>query len=559
MSGQRMARKYGNAEAGLFVGVWLALMTFGRSRLFQDPGTFWHTVMGRKMWSSGRLIEADPFSYTFGGTPWTPYEWLAECAMAAVHGFSEFDGLLLATATTLAGLYTWTAHRLMRSGLHWLPTTLFLTLTIAVSCSHFLVRPHIASIVFLGLTFAFLCDFEAGRIGLGRLFWLIPLFIIWTNWHGAVLGGLAILGLAALGWSLAWGFHLESPVVRPRQAGVLGVLVFGCGLTILVNPYGLEVPRTWLKIMRSPVVPRLIVEHAPPNPGEVSFWMILALGLVYLISLPGTRPHRPRVTWLIPIVWFVLTLSRIRHAPLFAIVTALAFADMLPYSRLATWLAKPGRDLYQPPESTSKPTWPRDWRPALLPALMILSSVAFQASDARVPILGRGWARLDPAYWPVELLPELRRCERRYPLGSRIFNDYTLGGFLIYFTPGLKVFMDDRCEVYGDTWLERFARADSDEPELMDEWLEEYRIDDVFVLSGSGFDRHIAGRPGWSLVGRSPAANLYHRDQPLSSGRSAWEGGRGQGATAQRRGATLPPPKSPAGAGASLSQSTPTR
>ncbi|MDG3007895.1 hypothetical protein [Paludisphaera mucosa] len=514
MSEPRTGRRFWRAEAWFFLGIWLALMVFGRSRFFHDPGTFWHTVMGRNMLSSGRLIESDPFSYTFGGTPWVPYEWLAECAMAVVHGISGLDGLLLATATVLAGLYAWTAHRLIRGGLHWLPTALIVSMTIAVSGTHFLVRPHILSIVFLGITYAALCDFESGRIGIGRLFWLIPLYVIWTNWHGAVLGGLATLSLAGLGWCLVGALQGDSPIRNRGQAFLLAMLAVGCGLTVLVNPYGLRLPATWFAIMGSPVLPRIIVEHAPPDPREMGFWTLVILGLGYTAALLSALPRRPRVTWLIPLVWFVLALSRIRHASLFAIVSVLAFADMLPYTRLATWLARPGRDLFRRPDPDPGPAGRREWAPMLAPALVVLAAIGLQAADVRVPVLGRGWARLDPAHWPIELLPELRRCEREYSQGSRIFNDYALGGFLIYFTPDLKVFIDDRCEVYGDAWLQRFTDSESKDPRLLDEWLEEYRIDHAFVLVGSGFDRHMARQPGWSLVGRSQVANLYRRDLP---------------------------------------------
>ena len=60
-------------------------MIGGRSRLFQDPGTFWHVVTGRLILSTGRFLDTDPYSYTFGGKPWVPYEWLGECAMAGLH------------------------------------------------------------------------------------------------------------------------------------------------------------------------------------------------------------------------------------------------------------------------------------------------------------------------------------------------------------------------------------------------------------------------------------------------------------------------------------------
>ena len=101
-----MLRRFWKPETGIFLGIWLVLMIGGQSRLFRDPGTFWHTVVGQRILSSGEFLNHDPFSYTFGGTPWTPYEWLAECGMAVVHAVSGFDGLLLATVTILAALYT---------------------------------------------------------------------------------------------------------------------------------------------------------------------------------------------------------------------------------------------------------------------------------------------------------------------------------------------------------------------------------------------------------------------------------------------------------------------
>ncbi len=510
-------KKYWRAEAGLFLGVWLALMVLGRTQLFRDPGTFWHTVMGRRMLSSRHLVYADPFSFTFAGRPWVPFEWLAECVMAVIHAVGGFDGLLLATATTLAGLYDWLGHRLIRGGLHWLPTTLLVAFTIAVGASHFHARPHIGSMVFFAITCSLLCDFESGRIGLGRLSLIVvPLFVVWTNWHGAMLGGLATLGLAVSGWDLARMIGRDSPIANARQSIPLWLLVIACGLTMLVNPYGIRLPATWLEIMGSPVVPRLIIEHAPPSPRKPEFWIIVALGLGYAMVFLSTLPRWPRVTWLIPFVWFALSLSRVRHSALFGIAAMIALAEMLPHSRLATWLARPGRDLFRPGVEVPAPGRRRlpyrDWRPAiLLPVVLVSCCVALQAGQVRVPILGRGWAGLDPTIWPVELLPELRRIDREHPQGARIFNDHVFGGFLIYHTPNLKVFIDDRCELYGDAWLDRFDRAGTIEPGLMEEWLEQYRIDYVLVETGAVFDRYISEQPGWSPLGRSRAATLYGR------------------------------------------------
>jgi hypothetical protein len=500
------------AETGLFLGIWAALMVSGRSRMFNDPGTFWHTALGRKMLSSGRLVEADPFSFTFGGSPWVPQSWLAECFMAAVHGESGRDGLLLATVTILAALYSWGGHRLLRSGLHWLPTTLIVALAISASTMHFLVRPHIATIALLGLTFGLLSNFEAGRLRLGGLIWLVPVFIVWTNLHGGVLAGLATLGLTAIGWGCYRLVGWDSPVRRSGTAVMLGILVLTCGLTTVVNPYGLRLPRTWLLIAGSPVLPRLIVEHAPPSSRDVEFWMILLSGLAYAGALAGIWPRRPRASWLVPLVWFALALSRVRNAPLFAITGLVALADFLPYTSLAAWLARPGRDLFlasgPAPDARTRRL---GWMPAALPLAILLSVVALQLTGLRVPVLGRGWAHLDPEAWPVDLLPDLRRVEREHPEGSRIFNDFGLGGFLIDQTPGLEVFIDDRCELYGDAWLSQYWDAQTRDPAQIDEWCKSYHVPYALVRNGSSFDRYLANNERWLVIGRCRAAALYRR------------------------------------------------
>jgi hypothetical protein len=72
----------------------------------------------------------------------------------------------------------------------------------AASSYHFHPRPHLVTIVLVGWTFARLCDFEAGRIPLGSLYWLVPVFVLWTNMHGGVLGGVGMVAVTVAGWGL---------------------------------------------------------------------------------------------------------------------------------------------------------------------------------------------------------------------------------------------------------------------------------------------------------------------------------------------------------------------
>ena len=118
-------------------------------------------------------------------------------------------------------------------------------------------------------------------------------------------------------------------------------LLLALATTVLINPYGLALPREWLETLAMPL-PSFIVEHAPLDFADPLAWGTLALAAGYVAVLVGVFPQRPRTTWLVPLVWFVLALLRVRNAPLFGITAAIALADMLPHSRVGRWLQRRG-------------------------------------------------------------------------------------------------------------------------------------------------------------------------------------------------------------------------
>jgi hypothetical protein len=519
-----MVKVFWRAETAIFLGSWLLLMVIGRDGFLRDPGTLWHPVVGRRILESGRFIERDPFSCTFAGKPWIVKDWLAECGMALLDRIGGLDSLLVTFLLLLAGLYTWVAHRLLQAGLHWLLTVPLVALTILASIYHFHPRPHVFTIVLLGWTFAQLIDVEAGRIPLRRLFWLVPLFVVWTNLHAGMVGGVATLGLAVAGWGLAWLLGAGSPIRSVRQLLTLSVLVVACALTALVNPYGVRLLEVWAHLSSSPVLPRIMLEHMPLKLSERDDRMVVLLALVYLLSLaatwPGRPPHPPlspddggegtfislapdaggegrvrgpRVCWLIPLVWLVLSFKSIRHGPLFAISAVLALADLLPFTRWAQWLARHSDYLYVPPSADrqmARAPLARAW--FALPVGLLALSLSVQAAGVELPVVGRHWAVLNPQYWPVELRPQLQayvdECRKRNPERQPcIFNDMLYGGYLIRYVPDLKVFLDDRCELYGDAFLEKVCAKGAGGASALRALLDENHIDIALV----GPDREV--------------------------------------------------------------------
>ena len=124
--------------------------------------------------------------------------------------------------------------------------------------------------------------------------------------------------------------------------------------------------------------------------------------------------------------------------------------------------------------------------------------------------------QLDPHYawaWNGKGLAfaALQRWQHNQPGGTPIFNELTFGGFLIYYTPGYRVFIDDRCELYGNEWLYgrelllKYDRAMTQDPAQVDRWVRLYKLNFALVRTGSPMDAYLGRQgSGWHLEYQRP-------------------------------------------------------
>ena len=507
----------------LFLGIWLVLLVGGRSRFFQDPGTFWHVAVGDRIIESG-FFDIDPYTFTFHERTWIPHQWLGECAMAIAHRIGGFDSLLLGTATLLAAVYAGIGVRLMRAGFHPSVAAVILALGIAASSGHFHVRPHLATIAGMAIVMVYLTDVENGRIAILRLWWLVPVIWLWSNIHGGVLGGLATMALAFGGWTLARLLNRESPIKDRRDFLRVVAIWLACAATCFANPYFYRLPWSWIEIYQMSSLPTIIKEHSRLNVREWAGITVVGFGVVYCLLLSTFPIRKFRVSWLLPIVWLALAAMRVRHAPLFSVLGLIAIADFFPHTRIAAYLVRAKSDLFSVRDPNIPPlTLSAEARPFAIPAVLFSIALVVQLIGVTVPVLGRGWAQLDPKIWPVELVGDLREHQHDRPTGTRIFCEYTYGGFIIYHAPGYRVFIDDRCELFGDEFLVRFVLTKEwlagdvyESPaEPFAEWQAQYGAFDLaLVETDGGFDRALASLPvAWEVVRRTNTATLYKKVQ----------------------------------------------
>jgi hypothetical protein len=507
---ERLRSTLFRGEVAAFVVCWLATLWVFPCRAFVDPGALWHVKVGEIILDSGHFPRTDPFTFPFEGKPWIPQHWGGEVLMALAHKGAGLDGMLLAFSTLIAVFFTWIFARLRAGGMKVPLAFAVATLAYVAAAFHFFARPHLATIGMVGLTMAWIIDVDRGRAGLGRLALLIPLYVIWTNVHGGTFGGCMMLGLAAAGWGLGFLLNGDSPLKSWRDVTLLAFILAGCGLSVLVNPFGLDLLRTWYRVVGSTAMKEIVSEHMPLSLDHTAGQVVVGFAAVYLFALVGTLPKWPRVTWLIPLVWLALTLKGIRQGPLFVVSAAFALADVWPHTAWHRILLKNGDSLVERPSCRTGLQW------CLLPFLLTIMSILLILSKTPVPLVGANWARLDPATVPVDLTPAVRDYVRSVPPGTRIFNDCNWGGYLIWHAPELKIFMDDRFELCGDDWLRDYADAINFRPERIDAWADEYGFRAAVVSIGpagepAAAEKYLTDSPRWKLVARGKAAAFFVR------------------------------------------------
>jgi hypothetical protein len=545
-------------EVAFFLLVWLIVLLAFRERGFYDPGSLWHVKVGEIILGEG-MPQTDPFSYTFEGHKWVPQQWGAEVLMAWVHGVGGFDAMLLVFATGVAFLFTLIFRRCVQGGMGPLLAALVVGGCLFVGAFHYFVRPHMFTIALLGWTMMCVVDYERGRASVLRLVGLVPLYVLWTNLHGGVLGGTMTLGLAVGGWGLLFlangrrqpdsapvgeallpradhdGARQEclayqpadtpgSPIKDWPTAFALVGIVLACLATPLVNPHGLEMIRIWQRIVGSKVLPQIITEHAPMDPTKPLGIAVVGLGLFYIVLLFGTLPKRPHVSWVIPLVWFALSFKGIRQAPLFAITAAVAIADLWRHTLWHRLLVKHGDGslAWNPEDDPARLAAARGGGWWVIPVVAVAGAFSLQLARVPAPVVGYHWVRFDPDLVPVDLNPAVEKYADSVPPGTRIFNDVNLGGYLIYHAPKLKIFGDDRCELYGDEWLKNYVDALALPPEefgkVFEGWQQQYGFERAVIMASpkgkdpTSIEAYLLAHPErWREVARGRRGVMFER------------------------------------------------
>jgi hypothetical protein len=403
----------------VFLAVALAACVFlFDSGSISDPDIWWHLRNAEVLVKNHAVVQHDFYSFTAHGSRWINESWLGELPYYAGWRWFGIRGIYLVMLAeielVLLGVFglAWLRSRNVKAS--------FVACSLAVWLATVSFGPRTLLAGWICLV-AELLLLELFREGRDWLWCLVPLFVLWANLHGSWLIGIVLFFVyCACGLvEGTWGRIEASRWNRAQLCKLITVAALSVA-ALFVNPYGF---------------------HLVTYPFEFAFQQKLNVGRVEEWASLDFHTPRGKVFFVVLAAILVSALARKCRWRLDEVAFLLiALYAALSYSRflfLAGIILTPllARELDFFPAYDGHADKP--WLNAIL-TLVILAGCCMRLPSEE--LLWRDTVR----NYPVKALPYLKTLHA----GSRVFNDYLWGGYLIWNVRDLPVFVDSRVDIF---------------------------------------------------------------------------------------------------------------
>jgi hypothetical protein len=163
-----------------------------------DYDFWWHLATGRYIVTEKHLPEKDPFSFTSdlpeNKNPWPRLQnlnlkqyWLAQILFYLIYVYTGFKGIIFLRAILLFLTLLVVYRHLRKKGVHLFLSLIFVYLLFDSSLPYLAERPVLFTIFFTAIIFFLLDSYQKSRDR--KIFFLIPLMLLWANLHGGFIVG----------------------------------------------------------------------------------------------------------------------------------------------------------------------------------------------------------------------------------------------------------------------------------------------------------------------------------------------------------------------------------
>ena len=377
----------------------------------QDPDTFWHLRAGEYLWQSWQFSGPEPWT-RFATRPWVLHEWAPELVMAGTFRLGGYPAV--ATLQALASIaILFVLYGASRRHARPLPASAAACLAWVGTWGDLSARPQLVTLVLLALaTSAWLATARDGR----PRWWLVPMTWVWACSHGLWVAGV-VTGVVAIA-GIAADRRLDL-----RDTGRLALVPVLSVVAAALTPVGPRLLTTPFEVVG---YAQFVAEWHRTSPSQP--YTAATIAMLAIIAASWIRRRR-NVAWIELGLWclaLIWTLLYSRTVALAAVTLAPVLAGSLQ---------------------------------ALLPAG---SQALHRRTEIRAVVAGCAIVVLvAAALAPFEGAPErvptgLDSAVADLPARTVLYNQYELGGWLLWAHRNVDPVIDGRTEVYSVPYVKAY-------------------------------------------------------------------------------------------------------
>jgi len=419
-----------------------------------DSDMWWHLRAGEETWRSGNVYKVDSLSYTREGEAWINHSWLAQVVMIGLYWFGSFKALSLwvglSAVISMFFVYLQTIGKpIFRMGL--------ILLTSFVCSVVWSPRPQILSLLFFGLVGLIL--FRYKWLGKEQLYWLLPIFIVWSNMHGGYILGIILIGTFIVGELInqVLGIQSETTLSVKQIRKLLMICVASFGVAA-INPNGIEMWKIPFQTVGVESLQNLIQEWASPDFHQP----IQQLMLILLFGTFATVGLSKKTLDGVDLVGFsifgILALTARRNFGPFAMVAApIISRHMVDVAESWKLFAQKKWNLFQKLNDYQKVSEEKINKSLqLIVNLTVILAMVFIAGYKFISVNDKEFIdTVEEQTYPVGAVEWLRE---ELPEG-RLFSTYNWGGYLTWTLREYQVFVDGRTDLFGDEIISEWDKV----------------------------------------------------------------------------------------------------
>ena len=459
----------------------LAAVIFRYSpRGFAEPDIWWHLRNAAYLFQHHSFPHVDTYSFGAAGSPYLNFEWLSEIPFLLGFNAAGLRGLLAVYLALFTLIYAGVYYRSCRGGANCMNASI--TTLLAVLLGVVSIGPRMLLFGWLCMVGLLLVLDHFQRTGKGL--WLLPpLFALWINLHGSWAFGLVVVvltiasGLVEGDWGLVEARRWSSQELKKLMLALAASVA-----ALFINPFGYKLVRYPFDLLfRQQDVMKHIEEwHSVDfgkGSGKLALIMIFALLAATLFSRQKWKLNE--VLLMAFALWAAL--SHVRF---------LFFAGLIVAPMLA-------------PRLKLLPSYRRERDQPCLNACIMAGIVG--AMIFLFPSAAYLQQKID-ADFPTAALAFIQQDR----LQGRIFNEYAWGGYMEWYAPELKPFIDTRGDIFiYNGVIDDYLRVTANDHSF--QLLDKYKIDYVLLSPQRPLIYLLEHSPAWHRIYADRVAALFER------------------------------------------------